>query len=241
MKQKYLKFYPHFGRFELKTFFYEAFMFYKYVDPICVIDNTNLAVLRGTGQNAVFVPEMITMANDFGFSWFAHEKGHCNRKAGEERSFWTVETNFLPGREFISWEDLNVQALRWSTETMAQKPQTKEKIIPNIWFETEKKILKSIPVFVREPHLSHNRNVDQYGYAALNANYFWVPGKDLGEVKIIEYRDRMEIYRGREKQIEYPLPLIEVKYKKIHPADFKEPRQAASQKLRMTTDEAKIT
>ena len=32
-------------------------------------------------------------------------------KAGEERSFPTVETNLLPGRAFISLEDLNRQAL----------------------------------------------------------------------------------------------------------------------------------
>ena len=36
-------------------------------------------------------------------------------KAGEERSFWTVETNFLPGRAFQSLEDLNAQALAWAT------------------------------------------------------------------------------------------------------------------------------
>lgn len=240
-KQRYLKFYPNFRRFEMKTFFYEALTFYKYVAPICVIDNTNLAVLRGTGPDAVFVPEMISLAKDFGFEWYAHRKGHANRKAGEERSFWTIETNFFPGRKFSSWADLNAQALKWSTETLAKKAQTKDKIIPNIWFETEKQILKPIPAFVREPYLSHERDVDQYGYAALNTNSYWVPGKDRGEVKIIEYRDRMEIYRGREKQIEYPLPPIEMKYKKIKPPDIKdEPTATPNQKSRMALDETKI-
>lgn len=240
-KQRYLKFYPNFRRFEMKCFFYEALLFFKYVAPICVIDNTNLAVLYGTGKNAVFVAEMIALAKGFGFEWFAHEKGHCNRKAGEERSFWTVETNFFPGREFSSWEDLNAQALRWSTEIMANKEQTDDKIIPNIWFETEKKVLTPIPAFVREPYLSHDRGVDQYGYAPLNTNSYWVPGEDLGEVKIIEYRDRMAIYRGREKQIEYLLPPIGIKHKKIEPPDMKKEKVTTPhQKSRMALDEAKI-
>ena len=51
--------------------------------------------------NALIVPEMEAFAKQYGFVFRCHEIGHCNRKAGEERSFWTVETNFLPGRTFI--------------------------------------------------------------------------------------------------------------------------------------------
>lgn len=152
-----------------------------------------------------------------------------------------METNFFPGREFSSWEDLNNQALKWSTEIMAHRAQTKEKIIPSLWFETEKKVLTKIPAFVREPYLSHDRKVDEYGYAALNANFYWVPGKDLGEVKIIEYRDRMEIYRGREKQIEYRLPPMGLKNQWIKPPHIKtESSSFSSRKSRMAMDEAKL-
>jgi hypothetical protein len=48
----------------------------------------------------VIVPEMEAFAKQYGFVFRCHEIKHCNRKAGEERSFWTVETNFLPGRTF---------------------------------------------------------------------------------------------------------------------------------------------
>ncbi len=41
----------------MKCFFHEALMFFKYSAKICVIDNTNLAVLHGTGSNAVFKPD----------------------------------------------------------------------------------------------------------------------------------------------------------------------------------------
>jgi hypothetical protein len=67
-----------------------------------------------------------------------------------------------------------------------------------------------------------------------------VPGKDRGEVKLIEYRNRVEIYRGREKQIEHDLPPIEVRNKKIKPPGIKDPPRSKNQKSRMALDEAKI-
>jgi transposase len=120
-KRRYLRFYRAFDRFKMKCFFHEALMFWGYSAPRCIIDNTNLARLRGTGANAVIVPEMETFAKQYGFEYRCHELQHANRKAGEERSFWTVETNFLPGRTFQSLEDLNEQSLAWSTVRLDQK------------------------------------------------------------------------------------------------------------------------
>lgn len=228
-KHRYLKFYRPFTRFEMKCFFYEALLHFKYCCETCVIDNTNLAVLRGTGKDAVFVPEMISFAERFGFKWLAHEKGHSNRKAGEERSFWTVETNFFPGREFSSWEDLNEQARQWSTVIMAQRAQTDFKIIPNEWFLREKPHLKPLPPYVSEPYEDHERQTDEYGYIAFHANYYWVPGTKRELVKVLQYSDRLRIYQSREMLIEYPLPAMGFKNEKFKPegAPKTEPRHRA--------------
>src|SRR2546429_8517118 len=83
----------------MKCFRHTALMFWCFAGRICVIDNTILDRLRGTGRNAVIVPEMAAFATAHGFRFVCHEKGHANRKAGEERSFWTVETNFFPRSE----------------------------------------------------------------------------------------------------------------------------------------------
>ena len=87
-----------------------------------MIDNTSLARLYGTGKNAVIVPEMEQFAKQYGFKFICHEKGHANRKAGNERSFYTVETNFFPGRTFMDLADLNRQAFEWATERMVHRP-----------------------------------------------------------------------------------------------------------------------
>ncbi|MFQ6105360.1 MAG: helix-turn-helix domain-containing protein, partial [Candidatus Glassbacteria bacterium] len=97
-KQRYLKFYRSFNRFRMKCFLHEALSYYGYSARECIIDNTNLARLRGSGKNAVISPEMEAFARQYGFRFICHEVGHSDRKAGNERSFYTVETNFFPGR-----------------------------------------------------------------------------------------------------------------------------------------------
>jgi hypothetical protein len=59
-KRRYLVFYRAFNRFKMKCFFHEALMFWGCADRQCIIDNTNLARLRGTGANALIVLEMET-------------------------------------------------------------------------------------------------------------------------------------------------------------------------------------
>ena len=60
-KCRYLKFYHLFNRFRMKCFLHEALMHWGYAAPRCIIDNTNLARLRGCGRQAVIVPEMVVL------------------------------------------------------------------------------------------------------------------------------------------------------------------------------------
>lgn len=217
-KIRYIKFYRQFNRFTMKCFIDEALRFWGYVAEKCIIDNTNLAVLYGTGSNAVMVPEMKAFASSYGFKWKAHEKGHANRKAGKERNFWTVETNFLPGRTFKNLTDMNVQALAWATDRYARRPQSKTRLIPIELFEKEKPFLTKMPAYVHPPYLPPvERDIDQYGYIAFNGNYYWIPGKSRGEANIIEYASYIKIYRKKEMLIKYDLPDWNEKNEKFTP------------------------
>lgn len=215
-KVRYLIFYRSFTRFHMKCFFHEALAYFGYVPKICIIDNTHLAVLRGTGDNAVFVPEMIAFAKQYGFKWKAHAIKHSDRKAGNERAFWTVETNFFPGRSFSSMDDLNRQALQWVQER-EHKPTTKRKIIPADAFTFEiphmNKVFSDLPA----PYLQHQRTVDQYGYIAFDANFFWVPHEAKRDVLILEYSKKICIYSNRKQIVEYALPSEEVRNEKFSP------------------------
>jgi transposase len=217
-KMRYIKFYRVFNRFTMKSFLFEALSHMGYSAKVCVIDNTNLAVLRGSGKNAVFVPEMINFAKRFGFEWLAHEIKHSDRKAGIERSFRALNQNFFPGRSFSSLEDLNRQVFNWFSESYARRPQSKTKLIPVELFEIEKPYLQKLPSKTVPPYRNFDRLTDEYGFVALHSNFYWVPGKDKHVLhKVIEYPDRMEVYLRRELLIEYPLPEDGVKNKAFKP------------------------
>lgn len=238
-KRRYLKFYRAFNRFKMKCFFHEALSFFGYAAPVCIIDNTSLARLRGTGRNAVIVPEMERFAGRYRFEFVCHEKGHTNRKAGNERSFFTVETNFFPGRSFESLEDLNRQALEWATVRMANRPVSKTGLIPAKAFEHEKSYLNRLAPFVDPPYLVHKRGTDQYGYAAFDGNYYWVPGTSRREVTVLEYGECLKIFQGRKMLAEYPLPPHGVKNQPFRPEGMLEPGWNPRNRKKPTAQEEK--
>lgn len=240
-KIRYLKFYRAFNRFQMKCFFHEALGFWGYAAPVCIIDNTSLARLRGSGQNAVMVPEMKQFAGQYGFKFVCHEKGHSNRKAGNERGFWTVETNFFPGRSFESLEDLNQQAFDWATQRMANRPVTKSRLIPAQVFEYEKPYLIELPSALPAPYLPHTRGIDQYGYVAFEANYYWVPGTGRHEVSVLQYVDQLKIYHGRQLLGEYDLPPHGTKNETFYPRGHHKPsRQPKWRKKPSAYEEKKL-
>jgi transposase len=238
-KRRYLRFYPRFDRFRMKCFLHEAHMHWGYVAPICIVDNTNLVRLRGSGQDAVIVPEMAAFAKQYGYEFICHAIGHANRSAGEERSFWTVETNFFPGRTFRDFEDLNAQAFDWSTVRMYHRPLTKSRIIAAVAFEHERTYLRQVPPHLPAPYRIHDRGTDQYGYVSFGANYYWVPGKGRGDVKVIEYADRLKIYRSRDLLAEYGVPSEGTRNACFRPEGQPKPRHEPHRRRDRTTEEEK--
>jgi transposase len=109
----FFQFYPTFQRFDCKVFLTEELMYFKAATKTVMIDNTHVVVLRGTGPDMVPVPEMAAFAEHYGFEFRAHKIGDANRSGRVERPFWFIETNFLAGRKFTDWNDLNQQARTW--------------------------------------------------------------------------------------------------------------------------------
>jgi len=238
-KRRYLKFYRAFNRFKMKCFFHEALMYWQYAAPICIIDNTNLARLRGIGKNAVMVKEMAAFGKQYGFEFICHERGHANRKAGDEKGLHTAETNFLPGRTFSSLEDMNAQAFDWATDRMYNKLLGKTRVIPAEAFEDERSYLVKLSPHLPAPYLVHERCTDQYGYAALGGNYYWVPGVKRDDVKVLEYAEGLKIYQNRECIAEYLLPRDGVRNNKFSPKGLPLPRYKPNNRKKPTAEEEK--
>ncbi|EQD68981.1 hypothetical protein B1B_05517, partial [mine drainage metagenome] len=106
----FFQIYPTFTRFDCKVFLTEALRYLGGSPRRVEIDNTHVVVLRGTGRAMVPVPEMAAFAERYGFQFAAHELGDANRSAHVERQFDHIENNFLAGRSFASWLEMNQQA-----------------------------------------------------------------------------------------------------------------------------------
>ena len=98
------------------------------------------------------VPEMEAFAKAYGFRFVCHARGHSDRKAGEERSFFTVETNFLPGRSFENLEDLNRPGAGVVDRAHGTATSRQGWADPGQAFEHELGFLRSLPPHLPAPY-----------------------------------------------------------------------------------------
>ena len=189
----FFQMYPTFQRFDCKVFLTEAGRYFNGFPRQVMIDNTHVVVLRGTGREMIPVPEMAAFAERYGFSFIAHERGHANRSARVERPFWFIETNFLAGRTFSSWDDLNTQARAWRDRVNASYKKHLH-AIPRELFAVEQSRLNPLPIWVPEVYRLHQRTVDVEGYVALHSNRYSVPVSWIGRrVEVRETKNKVEI------------------------------------------------
>jgi len=184
---------PTFQRFDCKVFLTDALRYMGGAVERVMIDNTHVVVLRGTGKEMIPVPEMEAFGERFGFRFVAHERGDANRSARVERPFWFIETNFLAGRTFASWEDLNHQARQWCDKVNSTYKKH-IRAIPRELFAIERMRLKPLPVWIPEVYRLLQRTVDGEGYVAVNSLRYSVPFGWIGRrVEVRETRDKVEI------------------------------------------------
>jgi transposase len=185
--------YSTFQRFDCKVFLTDAIRYFGGSTERVMIDNTHVVVLRGTGADMVPVPEMEAFADRFGFRFAAHERGDANRSARVERPFDFIDGNFLAGRTFSSWEDLNQQARQWCDRVnSAYKKHIRA--VPRELFAIERLQLKPLPVWIPEVYRLHERIVDVEGYVALHSSRYSVPVAWIGRrVEVRETKNKLEI------------------------------------------------
>ena len=190
------QYYPTFNRFWCKVFLTEALQFFGGACGRCMIDNTHVVVRQGSGAAMVPVPEMEAFAERFGFVFKAHAIGHANRSARVERNFDFIENNFLAGREFKDWDDLNQQARAWCEKVNAMRKRSLH-AAPRELFLQEQHLLRPLPIWVPTVCEIENRIVDSQGYVNIGSNRYSVPYALIGRrLEVHETKDRIEVYEG---------------------------------------------
>jgi len=184
---------PTFQRFDCKVFLTDAVRYMNGAPQRVMTDNTHVVVLRGTGREMIPVPEMEAFADRLGFRFVAHAIGDANRSARVERPFWFIENNFLAGRTFTGWQDLNQQARQWCDKVNSTYKKH-IRAVPRELFAVERVHLKPLPAWIPEVYRLHQRTVDVEGYVSVNSIRYSVPVAWIGHrVEIRETRDRIEV------------------------------------------------
>lgn len=197
-RRVFIQYYPRFTRFECKVFLTEALAYMQGTCGRCVIDNTSVIVSHGAGPNAVMAPEMEMFGRIYGMHFMAHRIKHADRKARVERPFDYVEKNFLAGRVFTDWHDLNQQARQWCDQVANRKPKRSLGMSPNEAWVMEKPSLLLLPKVLPPVYIAEQRTVDIEGYVHLDTNRYSVPDTLIGDsVEVLKYWDRVEVYHGR--------------------------------------------
>ena len=104
-----------------------------------------------------------------------------------------IEGNFLAGRSFSSWEDLNSQARQWC-DKINSTYKKHIRAVPRELFAVERTQLKPLPSWIPEVYRLQQRLVDMEGYIALHTNRYSVPLEWIGRrVEVRETKDKIEI------------------------------------------------
>ena len=215
--------YPSFQRFDCKVFLTDALRYFSGSPARVMIDNTHVVVLRGTGREMEPVPEMAAFGERFGFQFVAHEIGDANRSARVERPFRFIEGNFLAGRTFSSWEDLQQQARQWCDKVNSTYKKH-IRAVPRELFALERLHLKPLPAWIPEVYRLQERLVDVEGHIALHTNRYSVPVDWIGRrVEVRETKDKIEIQLDARRLVAHRR-IAEAERQRVTLAEHRPPR-----------------
>ena len=214
----FFQFYPRFTRFECKLFLSDAAQYHDGTCEHCMVDNTHVIVLSGTGKAMVPVPEMEAFARRLKFAFVAHEKGDANRSAQVERPFDHIERNFLAGRKFTDFADANRQAREWCDKLNAKFRRSWQSS-SNDLYRAEWPALRRLPPWLPEVYQLHQRIVDLEGYIHVDGHIYSVPYQLIGKaVEVRETKDQLRVFVGPREVAVHDKAISTTKQRKTLPA-----------------------
>lgn len=235
----FFQFSPTFRRFDCKLFLTDALRYFGGNCLRCMIDNTHVVVLNGTGADMVPTPEMEAFARRFSFEFHAHEKGDANRSARVERPFSYIENNFLAGRSFTDWADANRQAREWCDKVNGSFKR-RLRARPRELFAVEQAHLIPLPPWIPDPYEIHSRIVDVDGFITVQTNRYSVPARLIGRrVEARVSRDRVTVYEGPREVTSHQRE-IDPKRAQVVRAEHRPPRGQSKGLRHAVAEEAEI-
>jgi len=174
----------------------QAFAFFGGVPQKIMVDNLKSAVLRRiVGQDPVFHPRYLDLANHYGFSITPCNVGKGNEKGRVENGVGYVKKNFLAGLDIPSFSAINPAARYWLDSIANERIHGVTRERPVERMKKERPSLQSLPVNPFDiATVSQIRASSQFRIT-LDTNTYSVPVEHTGKSMILKaYPDRLCIY-----------------------------------------------
>lgn len=172
----------------------EGFAYHQGLTARAVYDNMTQVTLGRLDGRPIWHEHFLAFAQHYGFTPYAHRPKHKQRSGKVERPFWYIETDFLKGRTFASWDDLNAQAEVW-LETVAniRKHRTTGRLVHEAYAE-EKGLLIAPPAVAFGTDRQEVRKVAVDGTVCIDGSFYPVPARLIGQhVRAKVYPNRVEV------------------------------------------------
>lgn len=158
----------------------EALSFFGSCPRRIIYDNCTTVTLGRIKGKPQWHPMFLEFSRQIGFEPVVCRPYDPDRKGKIERPFFYLETDFLRGSEFQSWEDLNAKARRWlDTVANVRLHSTTHRRVDEAFAE-EKSFLIGLPEVMPTIERRETRKVQSDGMIAVDGSYFPVPAKLVG-------------------------------------------------------------
>jgi transposase len=187
----------------------EAFLYHQGICQRIAYDNQTAITLGRVGGKPRWHPIFLDFAKHYGFEPSVGRPRHKERRGKVERPFHYLEHDFLAGRSFASWDDLNQQGRQWldSVANVRVHGTTRRRV--DEAFAEEQPCLIALPSVAYPAARAETRIVQKDGYIPVDGSYYPVPESLVndGPVSVrIEPRHVHLLDRGGRVVASHPVP-----------------------------------
>jgi transposase len=164
----------------------EAFRYHQGLCRRIAYDNQTAITLGRVGGKPRWHPTFLAFAAHYGFEPSVGRPGHKERRGKVERPFHYLEHDFLAGRTFASWDDLNTQCRQWlDTVANVRVHGTTRRRVDEAFAEEQPGLI-ALPALRYPAAREETRTVQQDGYIPVGGSYYPVPAAlgDVGDVTV---------------------------------------------------------
>jgi transposase len=188
---------------------HEAFRYHGGLCRRIAYDNQTAITLGRVGGKPRWHPTFLDFAKHYGFEPSVGRPGHKERRGKVERPFHYLEHDFLAGRAFASWDDLNHQCRQWlDTVANVRVHGTTRRRVDEAFAE-EQPCLITLPAISFPAARQETRILQKDGYIPVDGSYYPVPESlvDQGPVRVrIDPRHVMILDRTEQIVAAHPVP-----------------------------------